>query len=149
MLRLTEILGVASDPSINEKLHALEHQGTVETLELDPADTLRRRLRATTSHGTECAILLPRSQQLGNGSILLLDDDRAIVVKMKKQPWLTLKASDLATALELGYFAGNMHWRVHFDGPNLSIALEGREQDYIDRLHHFFAEKRVEKVSHD
>jgi len=44
-LLLTEILGAASDPAIHEALHRLEHAGTVDSLEIEPADLARRRIR--------------------------------------------------------------------------------------------------------
>ena len=34
----------------------------------------------------------------------------------------------------LGYHAGNLHWRVRFEGEILFVALEGRPEDYVARL---------------
>ncbi len=148
MLRLTGIVGAAAEPELGERLHELQHRGAVEYLVLEREDTQRRRLRATTDKGTECAIALPRSQKLANGAVLLLEAGRAIVVRMKEERWLALAPRDVPAAIELGYFAGNMHWRVSVDGPVLHIALEGPEQDYLDRLHQFLASGRVERAAH-
>lgn len=149
MLQLTRILGVASEPAMAERLHALDHAGAVEKIVLDRHDMARRRLRAVTDRGTECAIALPRSERLTNGAVLLLDEARAIVVRMAEEAWLTLAPRDTAAALELGYFAGNMHWRVRFDGPRIAIALDGPEQAYLDRLAHLFADGRVRRADDD
>ncbi|MDE0378346.1 MAG: urease accessory protein UreE, partial [Rhodospirillales bacterium] len=116
MLRLTRILGNATEPDFAERLHALEHDGRVETIALDAADTARKRLRVATDKGTDCAVALARSESLANGSVLLLEDDRAVVVRMRETVWLALKPRDLAAALDLGYFCGNLHWRVRFEG---------------------------------
>ena len=51
MLRLTQILGNATEPAIAERLHALEHDGRVETIALDAADTARKRLRVADRQG--------------------------------------------------------------------------------------------------
>ncbi len=134
MLRVTGIVGDASDPDIGERLHGLSHAGRVEYVSLDRADMSRRRLRATTDKGTDCAIVLPRSARLFNGAVLHLDDERAVVVRMSEEEWLAIAASDAASALELGYLAGNMHWRVRFQGTVLEIALEHAEEAYLSRL---------------
>lgn len=148
MLQLTHILGLATDEAIAERLHALEHAGAVEEIVLDRQDMARRRLRARTDRGTDCAIALPRAERLANGAVLLLDPGRAIVVRMAEEAWLRLSPRDAAAALELGYFCGNMHWRVRFDGAAIALALEGPAQAYLDRLAHLIADGRVRQADH-
>ena len=147
MLRLENIVGLSTEPHMAEALHHLEHHGRVEYLTLTEADTQRHRLRAFTDKGTECAIAIPRTQRLTNGAVLLLEADRAVVVRMQETPWLTLVPRDTAAALELGYFAGNMHWKVEFDGTLLRIALQGPVDSYLERLSHFIADGRVSRTA--
>jgi urease accessory protein len=121
----------------------------VEYLTLSESDTQRHRLRAVTDKGTECAIALARSEHLVNGAVLLLEHGRAVVVRMQETPWLTLVPRDAAAALELGYFAGNMHWKVEFDGPRLRIALLGSLESYLERLAPLTADGRVTRAAHE
>ena len=146
MQTLTQILGYATDHEIAHQLHDLEHDDAVRYITLNKQDTLRHRLRAVTDRGEEIAIALPRAEQLANGAVLLLECDRAIVVRMESERWLELKARDAAAALELGYFAGNMHWKVKFNHDAIRIALEGPEQSYLDRLHHLVSDGKVQRV---
>jgi urease accessory protein len=146
MLQLTRIVGLVTDPTVADRLHELDHAGGVEQIVLGRQDMQRHRLRAVTDRGTECAIALSRAESLANGAVLLLEDDRAIVVRMAEQAWLMLQPRDAAAALELGYFAGNMHWRVRFEGAQLAIALEGPAQSYLDRLAHLIADGRVSRT---
>lgn len=148
MLRLETILGLATDPAIADRLHDLEHDGKVEHILLAGEDTARRRLHVTTDRGTECAVTLPRSERLANGAVLLLERDRAIVVRLKEEEWLALLPRDAAAALELGYFAGNMHWPVRFDGTTLRIALHGPVRGYLDRLEHLLGDGRIRRADH-
>lgn len=134
MVRITSLVGEAGDPDIGERLHVLSHAGKVEYVVLSRKDMSRHRLRAATDKGTECAVALPRSERLSNGAVLLMEEDRAIVVRMSQEEWLDIVAADADAALELGYLAGNMHWRVRFDGSVLKIALEGPESNYLSRL---------------
>lgn len=145
MLILERILGQSSDPALAERLHDLSHAGQVETLTLSSSDIQRHRLRLESDRGTDCAIRLERHQQLRNGSVLMLDSQRAIVVHMQDQQYLDLLPRDTAAALELGYFAGNMHWAVKFAGDTLQIPLHGPEADYLERLAHMLADGRVRR----
>ena len=146
MLKLESIVGAATDPSIAERLHHLDHHGRVEYLSLSSEDTQRHRMRASTDSGTECAIVLDRAQHLYNGAVLMLTDEKAVVVRMLETEWLTMAPRDTAAALELGYFAGNMHWAVRFEGAWLRIALQGPVERYLERLHSFIADGRARQI---
>src|SRR5688500_11431775 len=100
MLRLNRILGQASDPAFFDRLHDLQHHGRVERIVVGAEDAARHRLRVRTDAGTECAISIPRDQRLANGSILLLEEERAILVTMREEQILKLTAADTAAALE-------------------------------------------------
>ncbi|MEX2296733.1 MAG: urease accessory protein UreE [Dongiaceae bacterium] len=133
-LRLTRILGAREDPAIAARLHDISHAGRIEEITLGRDDLARRRIRIETDAGTDCAIALDRSEKLFDGAVLLLEADRAVVVRMEPERWLSLETASPAAALRLGYFAGNMHWRVRFEGSILHIALEGVASDYLARL---------------
>ncbi len=148
-VRVTEILGFASDPALAERLHELGHAGRVEQLLLAQEDVHRRRLRAQTDQGTDCLIALPREQALGDGAVLVLEEARAVVVRLAEEHWLAVAPRDSAAALELGYFAGNLHWRVRFEGGRLLVALEGPEEDYLSRLKPFLDDGRARRADHD
>jgi urease accessory protein len=149
MLLLDRIIGHASDPRIADALHHVDHRDGVEYLTLSELDTQRHRLRVTTDRGTDCAIALSRAEHLANGAVLWLDHDRAVVVRMQETPWLALRPSDAGAALELGYFAGNMHWKVEFEGALLRIALHGPLESYLERLAPMLASGRVTRVPHE
>ena len=146
MLKLENIIGAATDASIAERLHHLGHHGRIEYLLLSTEDTQRHRMRASTDAGTECAVVLDRAQHLFNGAVLMLTDERAVVVRMRETDWLTLAPRDTPSALELGYFAGNMHWAVRFEGGWLRIALQGPADRYLERLEPFIADGRARQI---
>jgi len=134
MLRLGPVIGHRNDPGLVDRLHDLAHAGKLEILNIDIGDAKRGRLRVRTDQDTDCAIAQPRGQQLDDGAVLLLDEERAIVVRVGAERWLTVRPRDAPAALQLGYHAGNLHWRVRFADSDLQVALEGAEADYIARL---------------
>ena len=64
----------------------------------------------------------------------------------RRSGWFCSRATPEA-ALELGYFAGNMHWKVAFDGERLRIAVQGPVESYLERLAHLLRDGRVSRVA--
>jgi urease accessory protein len=143
MITITGILGTASDPSLADRLHHLEHDDRVEILVVGDEDTSRRRLRGKTDKGTDVAIALERSGELVDGAVLLLEETRAIVLRKAEQRWLRLTPRDTDAALEAGYCAGNHHWKVRFEPGALLIATQGPAEHYVDRLEHLVKAGRI------
>ena len=142
LCRIEGIVGSRSDPGLAHRLHHIAHDGRVETIPVAMADLPRRRFRAVTDHGTECAIALPREAELFDGAVLLLEERRAIVVKVGEQRWLKLKPAE-GFALELGYLAGNLHWRVRFEDGLLLVAVDVPVERYLARIEEHLADGRV------
>ena len=147
MLILERILGHAGDPEMADRLHDLEHHGQVETLILSGEDVQRHRMRVRTDRGTDCAIRLERHDHLSDGAVLWLDAHRAIVVQLDAPRHLVLEPCGAAAALELGYFAGNMHWKVRFQQQRLQIVLAGPEAAYLERLEPMLSSGRIQRCS--
>src|SRR5258708_40304763 len=123
MLLIEQVVGSRLEPDLSERIHALEHRGAVDLVTIAAADVARRRLRVTTQGGADVAIALPRDQHLFDGAVLLVEPDRAIVVRVDEERWLRLQPRAIADAIELGYHAGNLHWRVGVVGGALRVAL--------------------------
>ncbi len=134
VLRVTRIVGGRLDPGVHERLHRLEHRGLVDTVQVETADLPRRRFRTTSGSGRIVEIALPRDQSLFDGAVLWLGDAGALVLRVAAQRWLRLVPDTAADALALGYQAGNLHWRVQFEGVALLVALEAPVEEYLLRL---------------
>jgi urease accessory protein len=147
LITVTEIIGRASEERFAESLHRLAHYGRLEYLTIAPSDCSRRRLRGQTDKGTDVAIALDSGGRLLDGSIISLDAEHAIVVRTSDQQWLRVAPTDDDAALALGYFIGNLHWRVRFEPGLLAVALEGPEEDYRDRLAPFLSTGRAAIVA--
>jgi urease accessory protein len=144
MITVTKILGTASEPSVADRLHHLEHKDGVELLVVDRDDTFRRRLRGKTDKGTDIAIALDRGDRLADGAVLLLDEARAVVLRVTEQRWLRIQAKDADAALEAGYCAGNQHWRVRFEPGALLVAMQGPAEHYLARLEPLLRAGKIE-----
>ncbi len=147
VVRIEGIVGNADDPALHQALHRLTQSQRVEYIALGSDDISRRRLRVKTDKGNEFAIALSRQEKLFDGAVLLLDGNRAVIVRANATAWLVLQPLDTAAAIELGYCSGNMHWRVSFAGPVLRIALNGPKSEYLARLAPLLSAGRVKEVT--
>ena len=69
-LQVTALLGNARSDR-HDAVHALEHEGRVEVIDIARADAARKRLRARTDKVREVQIALPRDQSLEDGAVLV------------------------------------------------------------------------------
>jgi len=146
-LLIETILGRTDASDMAGRLHHLGHHGgRIERLVIAPTDLPRRRFAAETDLGTACFVALPRETALFDGAVLHLSETRAIILHVGQQEWLRLQP--LAdSALELGYHAGNLHWRVRFEDGCLLVALDGPRETYLARLRALEAQGKVRVLS--
>ena len=147
MLRLHGIIGHEKDAAHHGRIHALEHRDGIELLFVPPEEAGRKRFRLATDRGTDCAISLDRDEQLTDGALLYLDAERAVIVRFGAQAVWRLRPADAAAALKLGWNAGNLHWRVRFEGGDLIVLLDGPLADYRARLAPLLSEGIVSELA--
>src|SRR4029453_19681002 len=109
MLRIYNVLGSRLETAFSERIHHLEHRGAVDVVNIPVADLARRRVLGTTRRGEELAIALPRHQKLFDGAVLLIDGERAIVVRAATERWMRLEPRSTSDGFELAYTPGNLH----------------------------------------
>jgi urease accessory protein len=143
---LDRIVGWVTDHAVAGQLHDLRHHHGVEYLDLDVHDLVRKRLRATSDAGTDYAIMLPRDSALADGAVLVLEPDRAVVVRAGAPRTMTLRANDVGAALRLGFLAGHLHWKVDQGEDTIVVHLDGPQSDYTSRIVELLGSGRVESL---
>lgn len=133
-LVLSDVLGQAADPKWRDRLHDADHAGRLETIRVTRTDAQRRRMRLETDRGRDVALALPREAALFDGAVLHWSDALAIVARIDGGPRLRLTPADAASALRLGYFCGNLHWKADFADGAVEIVMDGPEDGYRARL---------------
>lgn len=128
MKRVDGVVGnVDRDPALADAVAEHEAAGTLETIVLDDTERRRSRLRVTTDSGTDLGVLVDQPE-LAAGDVLVLDDDRAVVVAFEEREAFVVEfpAAEAAveTAVELGHRIGNQHWDVAIEGNTLYVPVE-------------------------
>ena len=149
LLKIHEVIGLAHENPFVEPLNTLAHKGAVETIRLSSEDMHRRRLRATTDQGTECAIAIPRSQKLCDGAILWIDPKRVVVIRAQESFWFLFEPEDSSAALELGYLAGNMHWQVDLKEGMMRVGISGNQEIILNRMAPLLNSGKVKRIGNN
>jgi urease accessory protein len=130
--RIDRILGnVHTDVVWRECLDRAAATGVLETLTLTRWDAQKRRLRASTSAGTDLGIALTDTATLCDGAVLAYDppSGRMIVVRVASPRLLVLtvdgdRCDDVAErAVRLGHVLGNQHWPARVSGRRTEVPL--------------------------
>ena len=129
-----EIVGHHSDEAVHDRLHELEHEGRLVRLVVPTKELGRRRFKAVGSDGVEYGVALPRDQELRDGSVLLIDDSRAVVIEAAEGETLVLRPTSLEGGIQLGWHAGHLHWRVRMEGDTMTVLLDAPREEYLVRI---------------
>ena len=156
MKRVDGIVGnVDDDPDLAAAVDDHEAAGTLETGELDDTDRKRSRLRVKTDSGTDLGVLVDQPE-LAAGDVLVLTDDRAVVVAFESREVFVIEFSGsetaVATVVELGHRIGNQHWDLAVDGATIYIPVEADRAIIEDVLGSYIPERattRYETVDAD
>ena len=75
--------------------------------------------------------------------------DAAILVSgvLRRRTSLNLSAVTIEGALQLGWQAGHLHWKVRTEKHKLVVALEGPVDDYLKRIEALVEAGHVRVVS--
>jgi urease accessory protein len=144
---LSEVVGHHTDEELHDRLHELDGRGLVVRLVLPTAELGRRRFKATGSDGEEYGVALGRDAVLRDGSVLRLDEAGAVVVEVEEPALLELRATSLEGAVQLGWHAGHLHWRVRMAGDRVDVLLDGPREDYLARIRPWLENGAVEVVA--
>ena len=88
-------------------------------------DRHRRRLRLATDDGAPFLLDLPEARVLRDGDLLLLDDDRLLLVRAAPEAVLDIHAPDALALARIAWHLGNRHTPAQIlDGSTLRIRAD-------------------------
>ena len=117
MITITSVVGnTKSDKNLEDAYQKLSGEKKVEMVLLSRVEAQRSRMRRTSDAGTDIAITLEHGFTLKHGDVLLLEENRMIVVEYESEDVLGFKIKEelssdqkVAIAIKLGHIIGNLH----------------------------------------
>jgi len=155
MITVNSVLGnIRSDKKLQDVYQKLNRKNKVEKILLSRMEAQKSRIRRTTDEGTDIAIILPHGFTLKHGDVLLLEDDKMIIIEYEPEDVLGFKIKDelsnsqkIAIAIKLGHTIGNLHRPISVKGGVTYVPIQSDAEianikeillpiiDYIDIQH--------------
>ena len=143
MITINSIGGnINQDRTLFQKYQQMKDSGLAEIVKMSRMEAQKVRMRKNSSKGTDVALLLPPSTQIRHGDVLLLADDRMIIVEIEpeKVAVISLK-EDVAShhlfeiAVKIGHTVGNLHRPIKSEDHRIFLPIQAEsELDLLNKL---------------
>jgi len=116
-MTVTSVVGnMRTDKRLKDVYQKLSMEDKVERILLSRMEAQKSRIRRFSDAGTDIAINLNHNSMLKHGDVLLIENNRMIIVEYEPEDVLGLKIKNnlsndqkVAIALKLGHIIGNLH----------------------------------------
>lgn len=142
MLNINRVVGnVHKDHELGQKYHQMSGKQLSETIRISRSEAQRVRMRKTSDKGTDVAIMLPQNTHIKHGDVLLLDNDRIIVVEVQPERVAVIAIENIAShhlleiAAKVGHTIGNLHRPIKIENNNIILPIQAEsELDLLKKI---------------
>jgi urease accessory protein len=142
MLNINFVVGnVHKDHALGQKYRQMSEK-QLETIQISRSEAQRVRMRKTSDKGTDVAIMLPQNTHIKHGDVLLLDNDRIIVVEVQPERVAVIAIENniashhlLEIAAKVGHTIGNLHRPIKIENNNIILPIQAEsELDLLKKI---------------
>jgi urease accessory protein len=142
MLNINSVVGnVHKDHELGQKYRQMSEK-QLETIRISRSEAQRVRMRKTSDKGTDVAIMLPQNTHIKHGDVLLLDNDKIIVVEIKPERVAIIAIKNniashhlLEIAAKVGHTIGNLHRPIKIENNNIILPVQAEsELDLLKKI---------------
>jgi urease accessory protein len=135
MLNINLVVGnVHKDHELGQKYRQMSEK-QLETIRISRSEAQRVRMRKTSDKGTDVAIMLPQNTHIKHGDVLLLDNDKIIVVEIQPERVAVIAIENniashhlLEIAAKVGHTIGNLHRPIKIENNNIILPIQAENE---------------------
>jgi urease accessory protein len=135
MLNINSVVGnIHKDHELGHKYRQMSEK-QLETIRISRSEAQRVRMRKTSDKGTDVAIMLPQNTHIKHGDVLLLDNDRIIVVEIQPERVAVIAIENniashhlLEIAAKVGHTIGNLHRPIKIENNNIILPIQAESE---------------------
>jgi urease accessory protein len=128
-IQVNSIIGnVNKDSMLKARYEEMLKRGLCEFVTINRIEAERVRMRKVTDKGTDVIITLPKGSRLKHGDVIVLQDDKMILVQLEPEDVAMVKIRDntssddaIAIAVRVGHVIGNLHKPIKIDQKSKSV----------------------------
>ena len=135
MLNINSVVGnIHKDHQLGHKYRQMSEK-QLETIRISRSEAQRVRMRKTSDKGTDVAIMLPQNTHIKHGDVLLLDNDKIIVVEIQPERVAVIAIENniashhlLEIAVKVGHTIGNLHRPIKIENNNIILPIQAESE---------------------
>lgn len=143
MISINSVLGnVHTDSDLGRKYREMSDKQLSEIVRIRRNEAQRVRMRKTSDKGTDVAIIIPQSTLIKHGDVLLLDNNKIIIVEVLPERVAVITIENnipshhlFEIAAKVGHTIGNLHRPIKIENNNIILPIQAEsELDLLKRI---------------
>ena len=136
MISINSVLGnVHTDSDLGRKYREMAEKQLSEIVRIRRNEAQRVRMRKTSDKGTDVAIIIPQSTHIKHGDVLLLDNNKIIIVEVLPERVAVITIENnfpshnlFEIAAKVGHTIGNLHRPIKIENNNIILPIQAESE---------------------
>ena len=136
MISINSIVGnIHNDYDLGQKYNEMTAKELSEIIRISRSEAQRVRMRKTSDKGSDVAIMLPQSVHLRHGDVLLLNNDKIIIVEIQPEKVAVIAVENniasehlFEMAVKVGHTIGNLHRPIKLEDNKIILPIHAESE---------------------
>jgi urease accessory protein len=132
LIRVDSVLGnINNDKELKKKYDEMTVRKVSETIKISRLESPRVRMRKLSDKGTDVALSLPPGTRLKHGDIIILTENKMVVVGMEPEDVIMIEIRDnmhkddiVEVTARIGYTIGNLHKPIRLEVNKIYFPIQ-------------------------
>jgi urease accessory protein len=136
MISINSIVGnIHNDYVLGQKYNQMTARQLSEIIRISRSEAQRVRMRKTSDKGSDVAIILPQSVHIKHGDVLLLNNDKIIIVEIQAEKVAVIAVENniasehlFEMAVKVGHTIGNLHRPIKLEDNKIILPIQAESE---------------------
>ena len=136
MISIDSVVGnIHNDYDLAQKYNQMTAKQLSEIIRISRSEAQRVRMRKTSNMGSDVAITLPQSVHIKHGDVLLLNNDKIIIVEIQPEKVAVIVVKSIIAsehlfemAVKVGHTIGNLHRPIKVEDNKIILPIQAESE---------------------
>ena len=136
MISINSVVGnIHNDNDLAQKYNQMTVKQLSEIIRISRIEAQRSRMRKTSNKGSDVAIMLPQSVHIKHGDVLLLNNDKIIIVEIQHEKVAVIAVKNniasehlFEMAVKVGHTIGNLHRPIKLEDNKIILPIQAESE---------------------
>ena len=136
MISINSVVGnIHNDYDLAQKYNQMIVKQLSEIIRISRSEAQRSRMRKTSNKGSDVAIMLPQNVHIKHGDVLLLNNDKIIIVEIQPEKVAVIAVKNniasehlFEMAVKVGHTIGNLHRPIKLEANKIILPIQAESE---------------------